>query len=77
MDELGLGTLDYVYAPSSDVAADARWFSEILGAECVFVIDSDGTRVAMLRAAQIGGAPASRATVVPPSCSRRSNRHER
>ena len=65
MDELGLGTLDYVYAPSSDVAADARWFSEILGAECVFVIDSDGTRVAMLGAAQIGGA---RRRLPRPSC---------
>jgi hypothetical protein len=47
--DLGLGTLDYVYAPSSDVAADTRWLSEALGAEVVFAIDSDGTRVAMLR----------------------------
>ena len=47
--ELGLGTLDYVYAPSSDVAADTRWLSEVLDAEVVFAIDSDGARVAMLR----------------------------
>jgi hypothetical protein len=45
----GLGSLDYLYAPSSDVAADARWFVDVLGAELVFAIDDDGTRVAMLR----------------------------
>jgi len=44
-----LGPLDYVYAPSSDVAADAHWFVEQLGAELVFAIDSSGTRVAMVR----------------------------
>ena len=49
MAELGLGSLDYVYAPSSDVAADVRWFTEILEAELIFAIDSGGTRVAMLR----------------------------
>ena len=46
---MDLGPLDYVYAPSSDVAADARWFTEALGAELVFAIDESGTRVAMLR----------------------------
>ena len=54
--ELGLGTLDYIYAPSSDVAADVRWLSETLGAEVAFAIDSDGTRVAMLRIGD-GGPP--------------------
>src|SRR6266545_7152267 len=49
MNDLGLGTLDYLYAPSADVAADVRWFTEILGAELVFAIDSGGTRVAMVR----------------------------
>jgi hypothetical protein len=44
-----LGSLDYLYVPSSDVAADARWFVETLGAEVVFAIDRSGTRVAMLR----------------------------
>jgi hypothetical protein len=44
-----LGPLDYLYAPSSDVAADARWFEETIGAELVFAIDGSGTRVAMLR----------------------------
>jgi hypothetical protein len=49
MDEVGLGTLDYLYAPSADVAADARWFVEALGAELVFAVEDGGTRVAMLR----------------------------
>jgi hypothetical protein len=44
-----LGSLDFVYAPSSDVAADARWFTDVLGADLVFAIDRSGTRVAMLR----------------------------
>jgi hypothetical protein len=44
-----LGPLEYIYAPSSDVAADARWFTDVLGAELVFAIDRSGTRVAMLR----------------------------
>jgi hypothetical protein len=44
-----LGPLDYIYAPSTDVAADAHWFVEQLGAELVFAIDSSGTRVAMVR----------------------------
>ena len=44
-----LGPLEYIYAPSSDVAADAHWFTEVLGAELVFAIDNSGTRVAMLR----------------------------
>jgi hypothetical protein len=44
-----LGPLDYVYAPSSDVAADARAFTDVLGAELMFAIDESGTRVAMLR----------------------------
>jgi Glyoxalase/Bleomycin resistance protein/Dioxygenase superfamily len=42
-------SLDYLYTPSSDVAADARFFTSVLGAELVFAIDSAGMRVAMLR----------------------------
>jgi hypothetical protein len=49
MTDPRLGPLDYVYAPSSDVAADARWFTDVLGAELVFAIDQSGTRVAMIR----------------------------
>lgn len=43
--------LDFVYMPSRDVAADARYFTEVLGAELVFSIDAMGTRVAMVRLA--------------------------
>ena len=46
---MDLGTLDYLYAPSSDVAADVRWFAEKLGAEVRFAVESGGVRVAMLR----------------------------
>ena len=49
MNDLVLGSLDFLYAPSGDVAADVQWFTEVLGAELVFAIDSGGTRVAMLR----------------------------
>jgi hypothetical protein len=51
-----LGPLDFVYAPSADVAADAQRFVEALGAELVFAIDSSGTRVAMLRVGTDGPA---------------------
>jgi hypothetical protein len=51
-----LGPLDYVYAPSADVAADVHWFVEALGAELVFAIDRSGTRVAMLRVGTSGPA---------------------
>jgi len=44
-----VGPLDFIYAPSTDVAADARWFVDTLEAELVFTIDDAGTRVAMLR----------------------------
>lgn len=42
-------SLDYLYTPTADVAADARFFVSVLGAELVFAIESSGTRVAMLR----------------------------
>ena len=43
-----LDRLDYVYMPSADVAADARYFTAILGGRLVFAIESMGTRVAMV-----------------------------
>ena len=46
---MDLGPLEYVYSPSSDVAADVRWFETVLGAEVRFAIDDSGVRVAMLR----------------------------
>lgn len=42
------GTLDYLYMPSHDVAADVRYFTEVLGGSKVFAIDDGGTRVAMV-----------------------------
>jgi hypothetical protein len=38
--------LDFLYIPSVDVAADARYFTEVLGGRLVFAVDAMGTRVA-------------------------------
>ena len=43
-----LVSLDFLYTPSTDVAADARYFVEVLGAELGFAIEDGGTRVAMV-----------------------------
>jgi hypothetical protein len=43
-----LDSLDYVYLPSRDVAADAERLVETLGARLVFAIEAFDTRVAML-----------------------------
>jgi hypothetical protein len=43
------GSLDFLYIPSRDVAADVRHFTEALGAEAVFAIEAFGARVAMVR----------------------------
>ena len=40
--------LDYVYMPSRDVAADAAYFTDVLGGRLVFAIEGMGTRVAMI-----------------------------
>jgi catechol 2,3-dioxygenase-like lactoylglutathione lyase family enzyme len=40
--------LDFVYMPSADVAADVRWFTDVLGARLVFAVEEMGTRVAMV-----------------------------
>jgi hypothetical protein len=40
--------LDFVYMPSRDVAADVRYFVDVLGAELIFAVDGMGTRVAMV-----------------------------
>jgi hypothetical protein len=44
-------SLDFVYTPSADPAAEARQMVDLLGAEHVFSIERFGTRVAMLRLA--------------------------
>jgi hypothetical protein len=41
--------LDFLYCPSEDVAAEATYFTEVLGGEMVFAIESGGTRVAAIR----------------------------
>ena len=40
--------LDFIYMPSRDVAADVRYFTEVLGAELIFAVEGMGTRVAMV-----------------------------
>ena len=40
--------LDFLYIPSTDVAGDAKYFTEVLGGRLAFAIDDDGTRVAMV-----------------------------
>ncbi len=50
-----LGRLEYLYMPSGDVAADLRYFVEVLGATFGFAIEDGGVRVAMV---ELGGPPA-------------------
>lgn len=50
-----LGRLEYLYTPSEDVAADARYLVDVLGGTLEFAIDDGGTRVAMVT---LGEAPA-------------------
>jgi hypothetical protein len=46
--ELPFLSLDYLYTPSADVAADMRWFAEKLGGRVAFAIDAMGARVAKI-----------------------------
>jgi hypothetical protein len=47
--------LDFLYCPSGDVAAETSYFTDVLGGELVFAIESGGTRVAAVRLT--GGPP--------------------
>jgi hypothetical protein len=49
-------SLDFVYLPSRDAAAEVKRFTEELGATLVFAIEAFGTRVAMINLA--AGSPA-------------------
>jgi hypothetical protein len=49
-------SLDFIYTPSTDVAADMEQFAAELGASIEFAIEAYGTRVAMVRLAE--GPPA-------------------
>jgi len=40
--------LDYLYTPSTDVAADARIFTDVLGGRLAFAVEGMGARVAMI-----------------------------
>ena len=46
-----LESLDFIYMPSADPAAELEWFEKTLGAEVVFAIEAFGTRVAMVQPA--------------------------
>ena len=48
-------SLDFLYTPSRDVAADLAVFEDVLGARIRFAIDGMGTRVAAVELAE--GAP--------------------
>jgi len=47
--------LDFLYTPSADVAADMRYFTDVLGGTLVFAIDAMGTKVAAIALGE--GAP--------------------
>ncbi|MEA2388722.1 MAG: hypothetical protein QOG41_1495 [Thermoleophilaceae bacterium] len=49
MSALPFASLDFVYMPSGDVAADVAHFTEVLGGDLVFAIEAFDTRVAMVR----------------------------
>ena len=46
--------LDYVYMPSRDVAADAAWFTDVLGGRLIFAVEGMGTRSAAIALAADG-----------------------
>ena len=46
--------LDFLYVPSADVAADAAYWVNVLGARLVFAVDGMGARVAMLELGSSG-----------------------
>jgi hypothetical protein len=40
--------LDYLYTPSRDVAADAKFYSDVIGGRVAFAVEGMGARVAMI-----------------------------
>ena len=46
--------LDFLYVPSADVAGDATYSANVLGARFVFAIEGMGARVAMLELGSSG-----------------------
>lgn len=49
--ELPFQSLDFVYAPSKDVAVDMAFFTEVMRGRLVFAVEGMGTRVAMVELA--------------------------
>lgn len=47
-ERLPFERLDFLYMPSSDVARDMAYFTDVLGGRLLFAIDAMGTRVAMV-----------------------------
>jgi len=47
-------SLDFVYTPTADVDAAARWYVEALGAELVWKVRAMGTTVAAVRVIEAG-----------------------
>ena len=45
---IGFESLDFLYTPSRDVAADMADFTTVLGARLVFALEDGGIRVAMV-----------------------------
>jgi hypothetical protein len=50
-DSLPFESLDFVYMPATDVAAELEHIVEVLGGEVGWAIERFGTRVAMVRLA--------------------------
>jgi hypothetical protein len=48
MDDLPFESLDFIYTPSTDVAADAKYFTEVLGGRLLFAVDGMGSRGALV-----------------------------
>ena len=46
--------LDFLYVPSADVAADATYWVDVLGARVLFAVEGMGARVAMLELGSTG-----------------------
>ena len=47
-------SLDFVYMPSRDPAADAAYFTDVLGGRLVFAVEGMGARVAMVALSRDG-----------------------
>src|SRR4051812_3232919 len=52
--EVVIEALDILYVPSREVAADLRWYRDVLGVEVVWAIEAMGTRVAQVAVAPGG-----------------------